>query len=254
MTTVSVGCLQLAYPSDETRADRINRVVREVAEAAAFDLIVLPELWDVGFFAFDDFQEAASPLENGPLHSLRELARARACVIVAGSVLERDGRSLHNTVTVLGPGGDPLGAYRKKHLFGHNSREAELLTPGEDVVVVPTSLGAIGLATCFDLRFPDQFARMRSAGADLLAVPAAWPAAREEHWKVLARARAIDTQTPLIACNGVGPCYGVDLAGGSLIVDARGAVLASGGSSTGWVSAKLDLGDTRAWRSEFRLE
>lgn len=254
MNTVSVGCLQLAYPSEETRADRIDRVVREVAEAPAFDLIVLPELWDVGFFAFDDFRQVAAPLEAGPLRRMRELARARTCIIVAGSVLERRGGSLHNTVTVLGPDGDLVGAYRKKHLFGHNSREAELLTPGDEVVVVPTELGVIGLATCFDLRFPDQFATIRAAGADLIVVPSAWPAARAEHWNVLVRARAIETQTPLVGCNGVGPCDGVDLAGESLIVDARGAVLASGGGGSGWVSAKVDPGDTEAWRSEFRLE
>jgi predicted amidohydrolase len=173
--------------------------------------------------------------------------------VVAGSVLERDGDALHNTIPVLGPRGDLLGTYRKANLFGYGSREAELLTPGDGPVVVDTPVGRLGLATCFDLRFPEHFAALRSMGADLHVVPAAWPAARSDHWDVLTRARAIETQTPLAACNGAGDCHGVELAGRSVICDASGVVLADAGAGPDLVTGKVDHDATQAWRTEFPI-
>lgn len=248
-----VACLQLSYPDGESPAARVDRVVEELEAGPAADLVVLPELWDVGYFAFDDYRSWGSPLESGPLRRLTEVARDRGVVLVAGSVLEREGDRLHNTVPVIGPTGDLLGSYRKRHLFAYASRERELLTPGDSTVVVPTPLGAIGIATCFDLRFPEQFAEMRELGADLLVVPAAWPAARLGHWDVFTRARAIETQTPLAACNGVGSCVGVDLAGSSRIVEATGGVAAIATDRTGWVCAEIDPEDANRYRTEFPL-
>ena len=247
-----VACLQLGYPDGESPADRVDRVVLEVEAGPPADLVVLPELWDVGYFAFDDYRSWGSPLDSGPLRPLSGVARARGVVLVAGSVLERDGSRLHNTVPVIGPDGDLLGSYRKRHLFAYASREQELLSPGDASVVVDTPLGRLGIATCFDLRFPEQFAEMRAWGADLLVVPAAWPAARLEHWDVLTRARAIETQTPIAACNGIGDCHGVDLAGSSRIVDARGGCTVAP-DAPGWVVADIDPEDAIRYRTEFPL-
>lgn len=248
-----VACHQLGYPDGEPPADRVHRVAMEVERGPDADLVVLPELWDVGYFAFGDFDDWGRSLEQGPLRRLSDVARSRRVVLVAGSVLERDGDRLHNTVPVLGPDGDLLGSYRKRHLFAYASRERELLTAGDETVVVPTPLGRIGIATCFDLRFPEQFAEMRAMGADVLVVPAAWPAARLEHWDVLTRARAIETQTPLAACNGSGDCYGVELAGSSRVIDARGVVRGSLDTEPGWVTAEIDPEDTIRYRTEFPL-
>jgi predicted amidohydrolase len=175
-------------------------------------------------------------------------------VIVGGSVLERSAEGLHNTTVVLGPDGALLGSYRKHHLFSYRSREADLLVPGHGPEAVDTPVGRLGLATCFDLRFPDHFGALRRDGADVLVVPAAWPAARAEHWRVLCRARAVETQTPLLAVNGTGPADGVELAGYSCVVDAQGTVAASAGTEAGWITGTLDPEATEAWREEFPLE
>lgn len=221
--------------------------------APVADLLVLPELWDVGYFAFDDYETEAAPLTEGPVPRIADVAAARGCTIVAGSVLEQDGERLHNTAVVLTPGG-VAGTYRKRHLFRYGSREGELLSPGTSASVVATPVGAIGLATCFDLRFAAHFAELRHGGADLFVVPAAWPEARAEHWRVLAHARAIEGQTPIVAVNGVGPCAGVELAGQSMIVDARGEVLADAARSVGWFTATLDPAVTLEWRNELPLD
>ena len=250
---MDVACLQLAWPTGEDVAAREGRVAGLVANGPPADLVVLPELWDVGYFDFDRYLEAARELDEGPVRMLARLAKERSCVLVGGSVIERQGDRLHNTVTVIGPDGGVLGEYRKMHLFGYRSRERELLTPGEGPVVVETPVGRLGVATCFDLRFPEQFAAMRSQGADVMVIPAAWPGARVEHWDVLQRARAIETQTPLVSCNAVGDWHGVEVAGRSMVVTARGDVLADGGREQGWVCASIDPEDTEQYRKEFPL-
>lgn len=209
---------------------------------------MLPELWQVPYFAFDRYESSALPLAD----AVASLGVPGA-VTVAGSVLERDGDRIYNTIPVLGPSGELLGSYRKCHLFSYGSREGELLTAGSEIVVIDTPVGRLGLATCFDLRFPVQFGVMRSLGADVLVVPAAWPAARREHWRVLVQARAIETQTPVVAVNGTGTSEDVELAGSSLVVDARGNVVADAGIAPGWLTASLDLDDTVEWRREFPL-
>ena len=220
----------------------------DLSSAPPADLVVLPELWRVPYFAFDRYESSALPLRE----AVAGLGVPGA-VTVAGSVLERDGDRIYNTIPVLGPSGELLGSYRKCHLFTYGSREGELLTPGSEVVVIDTPVGRLGLATCFDLRFPTQFGVMRSLGADVLVVPAAWPAARWEHWRVLVQARAIETQTPVVAVNATGTSEGVELAGSSLVVDARGNVVADAGAAPGWLTATLDLDDAVQWRREFPL-
>ena len=92
-----------------------------------------------------------------------------------------------------------------------------------------TDLGRIGLATCYDLRFPEQFRLLMDAGAELVLIPAAWPAPRVEHWSVLARARAIENQYVVAAANTAGTQDGKVMGGRSVVVDARGNVVAEAG-------------------------
>lgn len=246
--------LQLDQPPDESKAQRVERVVALLSDGPETDVVVLPELWDVGYFRFDCYAQDAQELTGPVVAALADVARRRGIVLVGGSLLERRGKALHNTTVVLGPDGTLLGCYRKHHLFGYHSREAELLVPGCGPVVVPTPVGRLGLATCFDLRFPAHFATLRADDADVFIVPAAWPAARIEHFRVLCRARAIETQTPLAAVNGTGLMEGVEVGGSSCVVDAQGAVVKQAGIEPGWAVAALDPAATDAWRREFPLD
>jgi len=248
-----VAALQLDYRPGESRTQRAERVVDLLRCAPAVNLVVLPELWDVGFFDFESYASAGRALEESSVKMVAQFARERNVHVVAGSVLERDDGAMFNTVALVGPDGGVIAKYRKIHLFGYASKERELLSPGTRLVVVTTPIGRIGLATCFDLRFPEQFLGMRELDADVIVVPAAWPELRRKHWEVLTRARALDTQTPIVACNGVGPCYGVELAGESAVLDAEGKPLAVASSNAGWISADINYEATRAWRKEFPL-
>jgi predicted amidohydrolase len=216
-------------------------------------LLVLPELWDVGYFAFERYEDSATALDEGAVADIGQIAADRRCIIVAGSVLERRGGRMFNTVAANGRDGDVMDLHRKIHLFPIGSRERELLTAGDRIVVVPTPLGRIGLATCFDLRFPAQFEAMRDEAVDLFCLVSAWPAGRVEHWRILTRARAIETQTrgSRATASATAEASSWRVSRWSSALKASSWSLQIG--SPGWVFANLDLDDTRAWRREFRL-
>jgi predicted amidohydrolase len=239
-------------PSDDVEAnrDRAESLVRKAASRGA-DLVVLPEIWNVGYFAFDDYAAKAEPIDGPTLTRMSGLASDLGIHLHAGSVVEERGGDLYNTSALFGPDGDRLGTYEKVHLFGYESAEATLLTPGERVVSVDTDLGTVGLSTCYDLRFPELYRALVEGGVDLLLVASAWPHERLEHWDLLTRTRAMETQTILAAANLRGTNEGVDLAGRSRVVDPWGVVRADAGGGEGVAAAEIDPATVQETREEF---
>lgn len=233
--------------------ENVERMVGRVEAAATdgADLVVLPEIWNVGYFVFDGYEPGAEPLDGPTMTGLRELAEDLGVYLHTGSIVECDGDHLHNTSALVSPDGELLDAYRKVHLFGYDSAERDLLTPGERVVTVETDLGTVGLSTCYDLRFPELYRAMVDAGVELLLVASAWPAARLEHWQLLTRTRAVESQAYLVAANLAGTSGGVDLAGRSVVVDPWGVPVADAGRGEGAAVAEVDLGGVGRVREEF---
>jgi predicted amidohydrolase len=144
-----------------------------------------------------------------------------------------------------------VGAYRKIHLFGFGSREPEVLTRGNRIVVLDGELGRMGLATCYDLRFPELFRAMVDRGAEAFLVPSAWPYPRVEAWTVLARARAIENQAWLLSANWVGGAGPARYCGRSMVVDPWGTAVAAAADGSRVVWAGLDPAEARRARAEF---
>ncbi|MGI5170927.1 carbon-nitrogen family hydrolase [Spirillospora sp. CA-253888] len=247
-----VALLQVASPPGEGVEERRDRVGRMVSGARGADLVVLPELWAAGYFAFDAYEERAEPLEGPTVRAARAWARELGAHVHLGSLIERaeDGR-LHNTAVLIAPDGTIVHTYRKVHVFGYASLEAELLTPGDEVTVADTALGRFGATTCYDLRFPELWRELVDLGARAVVVPAAWPAARREHWRLFTSCRAVEQQVLLIACNAVGVQNGVELAGRSRVVDAWGNVLAEAGTEEGLTFCDTDVSTVDAVRRDF---
>ncbi|NBM17791.1 carbon-nitrogen family hydrolase [Streptomyces sp. GC420] len=244
--------IQIAVNPDETVVSRRLRAASLVREQAGADLVVLPELWPVGAFAFDSFAEEAEPLE-GPTHEvMAKAARDAGVWLHAGSIVERDGEALFNTSLVYSPDGELVRTYRKIHRFGFDKGEAVLMARGTDLVTVPLpgSL-TLGLATCYDLRFPELFRGLVDAGATALVVPAGWPERRRSHWTLLARARAVENQSYVLACGSAGTHAGVQQAGHSIVVDPWGEVLAEAGSGEEVLTVDLDPAKVAATREQF---
>ncbi len=234
-------------PGEET----VRHALGLLDEARGSDLILLPELWPCGYFAFDRYAEGAETLDGPTVRAMGRKARELDAWIFAGSLVERDGDRLFNTSLLLDADGRLVARYRKMHLFGYRSEERRLLCAGDEVVVAETPWGRAGLSTCYDLRFPELYRRMVDRGAEVFLVSAAWPAARVETWGLLGRARAIEDQAFLFSCNGAGTSGGVRLGGHSLLVDPTGRVLAEGGEGEALVSSEVAPGAVRAAREEF---
>jgi predicted amidohydrolase len=242
--------VQLSYGDDETLDARVERVAANVRAQQGADLVVLPELWPNGGFAYETWEADAQRLDGPVVTALREAAADLGTRVHMGSLVERDetGR-MFNTSVLLGSDGAVLATYRKIHLFGFGEGEPKLMTPGDNVVVYDR----LGLATCYDLRFPEQFRRLLDAGAEVVLLPAAWPAKRVAHWRLLAQARAVENQSYVVACNTAGTHSGVEMGGGSIVVDPWGTVLAEGGTDEEILVADLDLDLLARTRSSFPI-
>jgi len=247
-----IACLQLGYPPGEPKTERVPRVVGLIAEAAVgADLVVLPELWSTGYFSFDRYAAEAELLQGQTITTLRQTASRHRIHLMAGTFVERHDQSLSNCAVLIGPDGNIMHTYRKVHLFGYESQESRLLTPGDDVTVVPTVMGTVGTTTCYDLRFPELYRLLVDQGARLIIVPAAWPAARLEHWQLLLRARALENQVVVVACNGAGPQEQTELAGHSMVVGPWGQIVAEAGGEEQILRAELDLAEVERVRMDF---
>ncbi|GAA2429046.1 carbon-nitrogen family hydrolase [Streptomyces macrosporus] len=244
--------IQAAVDHRQPFERRVAAVCDRVVAHRGADLVVLPELWATGYFAFDDYERTAEPLDGPTARALGEAAEAASVHLHAGSVVERgpDGR-LHNTSLLFGPDGRLLHTYRKFHLFGHRSRETALLAPGDTLRAHDTALGRVGMTTCYDLRFPELFRVLAEDGAELLVVTAAWPAARIDHWRLLVRARALENQVHVLACNAAGHQGDVELGGASMAVDPWGRVVAEAGRGEEALAADLDPASVERARSDF---
>jgi len=249
MTTI--GVVQLAPQDGRTPEEARAAVERALDRIPGADLYLLPEIWAPGYFAFDAYEEAAARFDE-LAGFLAGLARSRGAYLHGGSLVERRGSRLHNTSLLFDPHGELVAAYRKIHLFGFGSREQEILTPGDEVVVADTELGRLGMAVCYDLRFPEQFRRMVDMGATAFLVASAWPYPRVDAWTTLLRARAIESQAVVVAANGAGTTSaGAALCGRSAIVDPWGVAIAAAGSDPAEFVAGVDLDAPRAARARF---
>jgi len=253
MGSVRVALLQLRIDGDEPVAERVPRSLAWAREAAAdADLVVLPELWHVGAFDVDSAREYAEPLDGPLVSALAAVARDTGTWLHGGSFSEvaADGRHF-NTSVLFAPDGSLAATYRKIHLFGFTGGETTLMSAGDALVVTDTPWGRTGLATCYDLRFPELFRGLLDRGATAVVVSSGWPTPRIDHWATLTRARAIENQYPVIACNEVGTHGGAVLGGRSVVVDAQGRVLAEAGSGEELLVADVDIDLALRWREQF---
>jgi predicted amidohydrolase len=259
MTRFVAAVVQLSSGADRgANLDRAATLIRTAAARGA-RLVVLPEVFTWRGPRVDEAGQAETI--PGPTTAMMA-AVARECGVhlCMGSMLETAPESARsfNTSVVIAPSGEVLARYRKIHLFDVELpgrvcvRESDARAPGDEVVVVPTELGQLGLSICYDLRFPELYRRLVHAGAELLLVPSAFTfPTGAAHWEVLCRARAIENQCWLLAANQTGQSpHGFADYGNSLIVDPWGTVVARVGDGEGLAMAEVDLDQLRRIRRE----
>lgn len=248
---VRTSVVQVNCSDSETPEDRVERVLAHLDSLEGeTDFVVLPELWNTGAFDLDACRVVAQPLD-GPLPTaLSEKARQLGAWIHGGSFCERDGVDLFNTSVLFNPEGELVATYRKVHVFTY-AREQDTMTPGDQYVVVKTPLGLTGLATCYDVRFPEMFRAMRAQGAEAFVIPSGWPTRRVAQWSALLPARAIENQAWVVANNQVGTQGSLVLGGNSAVIDPLGVEVARGHDTETTLTVEIDPTIASTWRSEF---
>jgi deaminated glutathione amidase len=234
-----------------------DRLVRAAAADRA-ELLVLPEKFNV-LGSPADLHAGAEPVPGPTTQWACALARELGVWLVAGSIVERvEGEDkLRNTSVLIDPHGELRAGYRKIHMFdvevgGVTYRESDAEAPGDDVVVADAGGLELGMAVCYDLRFPELFRIMAVRGARAFSLPSAFtvPTGRA-HWETLVRARAIENQAFVIAAGQIGrhpPDH--ESYGHSMIVDPWGVVLAQAPDEQCFVAADLDLDAQREVREK----
>lgn len=239
------------------KADNLERaatLIDQVVNAENPDWIGLPEVFDQMGGSLDQKRAAAEPMPGGPGYELMQsLARRHKVFIHAGSMLERvPGEArVGNTTIVFDRTGSEVARYRKIHMFditapdGVQYRESDFYLPGRDIITYNCEGLIFGCAICYDLRFPNLFQALITAGAQVIVLPAAFTLQTgKDHWEALLRARAIETETYICAPGQTGAHFQDGERrvtwGHSMIVDPWGCVTAQVSDGEGWVVGRLD--------------
>jgi predicted amidohydrolase len=244
---MQVALVQLASSTDSAaNRELVERRLGELDGAA--DLVLLPEatMHDFGD-PEHDLASAAEPLDGPFVAVLATHARRLASTVVAG-MFEKTDDLPFNTLVAVGPDGSLVATYRKIHLYdSFGYQESERLRAGDvEPVVVDVDGVTVGLMTCYDLRFPEMGRALVDAGAELVALPAAWVAGEHKlhHWRTLLTARAIENTVAVAAAAQGGRRY----TGHSLVVDAWGSIVAEAGDDDDLLRADLDPADVERAR------
>ncbi|EWY38314.1 carbon-nitrogen hydrolase [Skermanella stibiiresistens SB22] len=218
------------------------------------DLIVLPEYFEYYGGSLADKLAAAEPAPGGAAYeTMKGFAERHGVFVHAGSMMERiPGEDrIYNTTVVFDRRGREVARYRKIHMFdivapdGTAYKESATVKPGEDIVFYEVDGFKVGCAICYDIRFAELFLELAKGGADVIVLPAAFTLQTgKDHWEVLSRARAIETQTYFAACGQ----WGAHISSGekrftyghSLVCDPWGHVVGRASDGVGHVTSHID--------------
>lgn len=250
---MKVSCIQmdvrLGRPEENHRL--AEQLIREAA-AAEPDVILLPELWDVGFFPKENLKELADPDCARVKEHMGALAGGLGINLVAGSVACLRGTQVYNTACVFGRRGELLAQYDKTHLFSPMG-EDDFFTKGDHICRFRMDGHDVGLLICYDIRFPELTRAMTVPGLEMLFVVSQWPDIRIPHLRVLTQARAIENQMYLACCNACGRAGQTRFGGCSSVVDPWGAVLAQAGEDQQIITAHCDFAVTEEIRKSMHI-
>jgi nitrilase len=253
-----ISVIQMNQGSDKSaNLAQARRLIEGAVAADRPDMVSLPETWTNLGGGRDARNAAAEALPEqggtgGPAYEfLREMARGAGIHVHGGSMIEQGAEKLFNTTLVFDPTGREVARYRKIHLFditgpdGTGYRESALYGAGQRLVTFQAGGVTFGCTICYDMRFPEQYLALRRLGAEAILVPSNFTLMTgKDHWEVLLRARAIESQCWIIAAASHGSYEerGAmrQVYGHSLIADPWGHVVAKCSDGTGWATTRIE--------------
>ena len=248
---MKISVIQVNISRD--KQDNLRKIV-ELTKAAVRedrpDMVILPEM--TAFMAADPeaLRDSAEAVDGPFARALAELAARLGIFLHAGSIIESRGDRRYNSSFLFGRDGALLGRYSKVHRFdvtlpnGITICESAMWDRGNDILVVDIDGVKLGFAICYDLRFGELFRKLVDAGATLIVLPSAFTfQTGSDHWEVLVRARAIETQCYVAAPGQWGGHDGGkgQTWGHSMIVDPWGVVVAQASNKDGYATARIDM-------------
>ena len=257
-----VAAIQMASgPNIDANINEASCTMKAAKNAGA-ELVVLPENFALmGMHETDHVKNAEVPGTGKIQNFLAEQAEKLKIWVVGGTVpIVAGNNKVRSACLVFNDLGEQVARYDKIHLFdvelvdsNEHYTESRTIEPGNEIVVFDSPFGKIGLAICYDLRFPEQFRAMLNKGAEIFAVPSAFTAITgRAHWEVIIRARAIENSSYVIAAaQGGYHVNGRETFGDSMIVDPWGSVMDRLSSGSGFVIAKLDKERLNSIRRNF---
>lgn len=250
---MKISCIQmevkLALPEENFRDAEV--LIRDAAKEKP-DVIVLPELWDVGFFPKDTLHEVSDRNCERVTAKMSALAKELGINIVAGSVADLRGQQVFNTACVFDRQGNLVAQYDKTHLFSPMG-EHNYFTPGDHICRFQLDGHDCGIIICYDIRFPELTRALTVQGLELLFVVSEWPDIRIPHLQVLTKARAIENQMYLACCNACGKAGKTQYGGHSAIISPWGEVLAQAGAAQETITAACDFTVTEQIRQSMHI-
>ncbi len=260
MSKFQLGVCQMIVSSDKDQnIGNAEKLIREAAKEGS-QVVVLPEMFNCPY-QNKYFPLFAETFPGKTTNFLSNLAKELKIYIIGGSIPEKDGDAIYNTSYIFGKDGNLLGRHRKIHLFdidvegGIRFKESDTLTSGESITVVDTEYCKIGVAICYDMRFPELMRLMTLQGAKVIVVPAAFNMTTgPAHWEVTMRARALDNQIYFITAS---PARNLDASyhayGHSSIVNPWGTVISEANEKECIIYGEIDLDSIEKIRRELPL-
>lgn len=250
---VNVMAIQMSSKLGDKKENikKVQELIEKKVQEST-DIIVLPEVWTVGW-ACEYFVESAEELENSEvINFLSEMAKTHNVNIIGGSFITKQRENLYNTCPVLNRKGELVATYNKCHLFNYyGDTEGILLKAGTEPIIVTLDGVRVGLSICYDIRFPELYRAYAVKGVDLMVNVAAWGSTKEIPWVSMTHSRAVENQCYFVALTQSGAINNsLFNLGKSTIIDYKGDNLAEITTLEGAISADLNLEEEYSFREK----
>lgn len=252
MEEINISAIQICAEigNKEKNIKKINDIIEDMPKS---DVIVLPEVWNVGW-ACEKFIENAENLNNSfTVDFLCKIAKKKNVNIIGGSIITKDNDgNFYNTCPVINNNGELIAIYNKNHLYSYyGCDEGKYITKGKNPVMVKLCGVNFGLTICYDIRFVEIYRAYRKYGADVLINCAAWASTKPIPWDVMTKSRAVENQTYMVAVNQFGLMKDNEYnLGHSRIIDYNGNILSEINDGEGFIQSKLNLTEMYKFREK----
>ncbi|SHK97989.1 carbon-nitrogen hydrolase family protein [Desulforamulus aeronauticus] len=249
MESFKIGLCQMQV--DQSKELNLARAASAIQEAAqqGCQLVALPEMFNCPY-GNQYFSSYAETFPGGKtINRLSQMAKENSIYLVGGSIPEQEDGKFYNSSFIFSPTGDMLARHRKVHLFdidipdGITFKESDTLSPGHAATSFTTPFGRVGVAICYDIRFPELIRTMTLQGIVLLILPAAFTMVTgPAHWELTMRARALDNQIYVAAISPARDKSADFIAyGHSLVTSPWGEVIVQAAEQPSVLTATIDL-------------